>query len=59
MRVVADRGEVGSAAIALPGNPAHRREVDLVHAALARLEIAVFWVDEETREVLRDPPWPV
>jgi hypothetical protein len=58
MRVVADRGEVGSAAIALPGNPDHRREVGLVRAALARLEIAIFWVDEETREVFRDPAWP-
>lgn len=47
------------AGIALPQNPLHLREVELVHAALAAAEIGVFWVSPVTREVTVQLPWPL
>jgi hypothetical protein len=44
------------AGVAFPDNPAHRREVGLVSAALRGAEIAVFWVNEE-HEVRVDAHW--
>lgn len=35
------------AAIALPDNASHRREIEKVAAALARVQVTVFWVNED------------
>jgi hypothetical protein len=44
LRVVSEG--TSTAAVALPNDEFHRREVDRVHAALSRLGVLVFWVDE-------------
>jgi len=38
---------VASAAIALPDDESHRREVGKVERALSRLGVVVFWVDQD------------
>ena len=48
LRVVSEGTSM--AAIALPADEFHRREVDRVHPALSKLGIQVFWVDQD-REV--------
>lgn len=44
------------AGVALPGDAAHRAEVAKIRAALERLCVAVFWVDEN-RAVTVDSSW--
>src|SRR5262245_30728507 len=44
------------AAIALPDNVDHRREVELVAGALAGAEVGVFWVADD-RSVRLEAPW--
>lgn len=44
------------AGVALPGDAAHRAEVAKIRDALARLEVAVFWVDEQ-RNVTVECRW--
>lgn len=44
------------AAIALPDNFAHRREVEQVASALERVSVGVFWVNQRG-EVCLDAPW--
>jgi hypothetical protein len=51
LRVVTD-GHI--AAVALPDDSHHRREVGRIRGALERLDIAVLWVDDE-RRVSVDP----
>lgn len=46
------------AAIALPDNVDHRREIQLVNESLARLEVGVFWVAMDGGVEL-ESPWHV
>jgi hypothetical protein len=52
LRVVSEG--TSTAAIALPADAAHRREVDRVQSALSRLGIRVFWVDQERGVSVQD-----
>ena len=47
LRVVSEG--TSTAALALPDDEFHRREVDRVHPALTKLGVWVFWVDQDAR----------
>lgn len=54
LRVVSSDGP--RAAVALPDNEHHRREIDQVARALRDMKIGVFWVNAEG-DVSLDAPW--